>query len=70
MRPTWMECPFEGLDNDPETRRLGAATAAAERCRLLHDESVDSFHFYSLHRADLSFAISHILGIRSTEIAP
>ena len=67
--PTWMERLFEGLDNDPETRRLVAATAAAEQCRLLHDEGVDSFHFYTLNRADLSFAICHILGIRPADIA-
>ena len=68
--PIWMERLFEGLDNDPETRRLVAAMAAAEQCRLLHDEGVDSFHFYTLNRADLSFAICHILGIRPAEIAP
>jgi len=62
--PDWMERLFDGLDNDPETRRLVAATAAAEQCRLLHAESVDAFHFYTLNRADLSFAICHILGVR------
>ena len=62
--PDWMERLFDGLDNDPETRRLVAATAAAEQCRLLHAEGVDAFHFYTLNRADLSFAICHILGVR------
>jgi methylenetetrahydrofolate reductase (NADPH) len=62
--PGWMERLFEGLDDDPETRRLVAATAAAEQCRLLQAEGVDAFHFYTLNRADLSFAICHILGVR------
>lgn len=62
--PGWMERLFDGLDDDPDTRRLVAATAAAEQCRLLHAEGVDAFHFYTLNRADLSFAICHILGVR------
>ena len=62
--PVWMERLFDGLDDDPDTRRLVAATAAAEQCRLLHAEGVDAFHFYTLNRADLSFAICHILGVR------
>lgn len=62
--PTWMERLFEGLDGDPDTRRLVAATVAAEQCRHLQAEGVDTFHFYTLNRADLSFAICHILGVR------
>ena len=62
--PDWMERLFEGLDGDPDTRRLVAATAAAEQCRLLQSEGIDAFHFYTLNRADLSFAICHILGVR------
>ena len=62
--PSWMEQLFDGLDDDPETRRLVAATATAEQCRLLHSEGVEAFHFYTLNRADLSFAICHILGVR------
>lgn len=62
--PGWMAHLFEGLDDDPDTRRLVAATAAAEQCRLLQKDGVDSFHFYTLNRADLSFAICHILGVR------
>jgi methylenetetrahydrofolate reductase (NADPH) len=65
--PGWMERLFDGLDDDPDTRRLVAATAAAEQCRLLQAEGVDSFHFYTLNRADLSFAICHILGVRPQE---
>lgn len=64
--PTWMERLFEGLDDDPDTRRLVAATVAAEQCRHLQAEGVDAFHFYTLNRADLSFAICHILGVRPT----
>ena len=62
--PDWMGDLFDGLDDDPETRRLVAATAAAEQCRLLQSEGVDMFHFYTLNRADLTFAICHILGVR------
>ncbi|MBM3485271.1 MAG: methylenetetrahydrofolate reductase [Alphaproteobacteria bacterium] len=62
--PAWMAHLFEGLDDDPETRRLVAATVAAEQCRLLHAHGVREFHFYTLNRADLTFAIAHILGLR------
>ncbi len=62
--PGWMANLFEGLDDDPETRRLVAATTAAEQCRMLQAEGIDAFHFYTLNRADLSFAICHILGVR------
>ena len=57
---------FDGLDDDAETRKLIAATVAAEQCRRLHGEGVTDFHFYTLNRADLVYAICHILGIRST----
>jgi methylenetetrahydrofolate reductase (NADPH) len=62
--PDWFAQLFEGLDEDPETRRLVAATAAAEQCRTLYDGGVREFHFYTLNRADLAYAISHILGLR------
>lgn len=62
--PGWMADLFEGLDDDPETRRLVAATTAARQCRKLQAEGIDTFHFYTLNRADLSFAICHILGVR------
>ena len=62
--PAWMAKLFEGLDNDPETRRLVAATVAAEQCRALAADGVTDFHFYTLNRADLAYAISHILGVR------
>ncbi len=62
--PAWMATLFDGLDNDPETRRLVAATVAAEQCRVLAADGVSDFHFYTLNRADLAYAISHILGVR------
>jgi methylenetetrahydrofolate reductase (NADPH) len=62
--PAWLADLFEGLDGDPDTRRLVAATVAAEQCRALQAAGVGEFHFYTLNRADLTFAICHILGIR------
>ncbi len=62
--PGWMADLFDGLDEDPETRKLVAATIAAEQCRLLQANGVDEFHFYTLNRADLVYAIAHILGMR------
>ncbi len=62
--PGWMAALFETLDEDPETRKLVAATVAGEQCRMLEAEGVDFFHFYTLNRADLSYAICHMLGLR------
>jgi len=62
--PAWLTHLFEGLDEDPETRKLVAASAAAEQCRVLRAGGVDAFHFYTLNRADLTFAICHLLGLR------
>jgi len=62
--PVWMADLFEGLDDDPDTRRLVAATVAAEQCRALVAGGVNDLHFYTLNRADLTFAICHILGVR------
>jgi methylenetetrahydrofolate reductase (NADPH) len=55
---------FEGLDDDPDTRKLVAATVAAEQCQQLAQAGVTEFHFYTLNRADLAYAICHILGLR------
>ena len=63
--PSWMEGHFAGLDDDPDTRRLVAASIAAEQCRRLHAEGVHEFHFYTLNRADLIVAICHLLGVRA-----
>jgi methylenetetrahydrofolate reductase (NADPH) len=61
--PAWLAGLFEGLDGDPGTRQLVAATVAAEQCRQLFAAGVDEFHFYTLNRADLAYAICHILGL-------
>jgi methylenetetrahydrofolate reductase (NADPH) len=63
--PDWMAGHFEGLDDDPDTRRLVAASIAAEQCRRLHANGVHEFHFYTLNRADLIVAICHLLGVRA-----
>ncbi len=62
--PDWMGHQFEGLDDDAETRRMVAAVVAAEQVRLLQANGVDEFHFYTLNRPDLTYAIAHILGAR------
>ena len=67
--PAWMERHFAGLDDDPDTRRLVAASIAAEQCRRLHAEGVHEFHFYTLNRADLIVAICHLLGVRAKKSA-
>jgi methylenetetrahydrofolate reductase (NADPH) len=56
---------FEGLDDDLETRKLIAATVAAEQVEKLRRHGFDSFHFYTLNQADLTFAICHLLGVRA-----
>ncbi len=67
--PAWLGRLFEGLDDDPETRKLVAAMVAAEHCRQLQMAGVSEFHFYTLNRADLTFAICHILGLRARDPA-
>lgn len=62
--PAWLATLFEGLDGHPDARQLVAATVAAELCRRLHAEDVRQFHFYTLNRAELAYAICHILGKR------
>ena len=63
--PPWMAAHFAELDDDPDTRRLVAASIAAEQCRRLHKNGVHEFHFYTLNRADLIVAICHLLGVRA-----
>ena len=62
--PDWMDRLFESLDDHPETRQLVAATVAAEMCRKLYAGGIRHFHFYTLNRAELSYAICHLLGKR------
>ena len=62
--PDWLSEKFEGLDDDAETRKLVAATVAAGQVQKLAKRGVDTFHFYTMNRADLVFAIAHLLGIR------
>ncbi|MSO85454.1 MAG: methylenetetrahydrofolate reductase [NAD(P)H] [Rhodospirillales bacterium] len=62
--PPWLVDLFEGLDKDADTRKLIAASVVAEQCRLLFAGGVREFHFYTLNRADLVYAICHILGVR------
>jgi methylenetetrahydrofolate reductase (NADPH) len=62
--PNWLAEKFEGLDDDAETRKLVAATVAAGQVERLNKHGVDTFHFYTMNRADLVFAICHLLGIR------
>ena len=62
--PIKLKNMFEGLDSDQETRKLVAATIAYDQCDKLISGGVNDFHFYTLNRADLSFAICHILGVK------
>jgi methylenetetrahydrofolate reductase (NADPH) len=64
--PLWLANLFEGLENDPETRRLIAASVASEMCARLAEEGFADFHFYTLNRADLTYAICRVLGVRET----
>ena len=67
--PGWLAALFAGLDGDPETRRLVAVTVAAEQVRRLQEHGVEEFHFYTLNRADLTYALCHILGLRPAGFA-
>ncbi|HET7588424.1 MAG TPA: methylenetetrahydrofolate reductase [NAD(P)H] [Gammaproteobacteria bacterium] len=62
--PKWLARLFDGLDDEPETRQLVAASVAAEQCRRLQAEGVDEFHFYTLNRAALTLAICRVLGLK------
>ncbi|WP_136162623.1 methylenetetrahydrofolate reductase [NAD(P)H] [Sphingomonas flavalba] len=62
--PPWMDRLFEGLDDRPAARQLVAATLAAELARRLYAGGVRHFHFYTLNRAELGYAICHLLGLR------
>ncbi|MDE2579486.1 MAG: methylenetetrahydrofolate reductase [NAD(P)H] [Hyphomicrobiales bacterium] len=62
--PQWLADRFDGLDNDPQTRRLIAAAVAAEQALDLMKRGVTDFHFYTMNRADLVYATCHLLGLR------
>jgi len=62
--PAWLRQRFDGLDDDAETRRMIAANVAIEQVKRLREHGVDEFHFYTLNRAELTYAICHALGLR------
>ena len=63
--PQWLADRFDGLENDPATRRLVAAAVCAEQVLDLIDHGVKELHFYTMNRADLVFAICHLVGLRA-----
>ena len=67
--PAWLGRLFDGLDDLPAARQLVAATVAADLCRKLYAGGVRDFHFYTLNRAELAYAICHLLGVRAEDNA-
>jgi methylenetetrahydrofolate reductase (NADPH) len=67
--PDWLRERFEGLDDDAETRQLIAANVAIDQVRRLQAEGIHEFHFYTLNRSELTFAICHALGVRPDQAA-
>ena len=67
--PGWLQDRFDGLEDDPDTRKLIAASVAIEQVRLLQREGIEEFHFYTLNRSELTFAICHALGVRPQQAA-
>ena len=65
--PTWLADRFEGLDDDPQTHALVAASVAAEQVMDLIERGIQDYHFYTMNRAELAFAICHLIGIRPQE---
>jgi methylenetetrahydrofolate reductase (NADPH) len=62
--PEWLRRRFDGLDDDPETRRMIAAHVAIEQVHRLQEHGIEEFHFYTLNRAELTYAICHAMGLR------
>jgi methylenetetrahydrofolate reductase (NADPH) len=62
--PDWLRTRFDGLEDDPDTRRMIAANVAIEQVQRLRRHGVEEFHFYTLNRAELAYAICHALGLR------
>lgn len=65
--PTWLHKRYEGLENDPETRNLVGASIAIDMVRVLRKEGIKDFHFYTLNRSELTYAICHTLGLRPNQ---
>jgi len=65
--PDWLAARFEGLEEDVETRRLVAAAVASEQVMDLRENGVSEFHFYTMNRAELTYAICHLLGLRPAD---
>jgi methylenetetrahydrofolate reductase (NADPH) len=66
--PAWLRQRFDGLEDDPETRRLIAANVAIEQVQRLREHGVREFHFYTLNRAELTYAICHAMGLRPPSV--
>lgn len=62
--PSWLAKMYEGLDDDQTTRNLVAASVAMDMVKILSREGVNDFHFYTLNRSELTYAICHTLGVR------
>jgi len=62
--PEWLRRRFDGLDDDPDTRRMIAAHVAIEQVQRLQEHGIEEFHFYTLNRAELTYAICHAMGLR------
>jgi methylenetetrahydrofolate reductase (NADPH) len=67
--PPWLYERFEGLEDDPQTRQMIAASVAIEQVQTLLDEGIDELHFYTLNRSELTFAICHAIGVRPKDNA-
>jgi len=66
--PSWLHKQFDGLENDAGTRQLVGANVAIDMVKVLSREGVKDFHFYTLNRAELTYAICHTLGVRPKEV--
>ena len=67
--PEWLCRRFDGLEDDPETRKMIAANIAIEQVQRMQSEGINEFHFYTLNRSELTYAICHALGVRSKQAA-
>jgi methylenetetrahydrofolate reductase (NADPH) len=63
--PEWLAHRFEGLDEDADTRKMIAAAVAIDQVQQLQRHGIDEFHFYTLNRSELTYAICHALGVRA-----